>query len=101
MITEALFIMLLWTQTWKGPTGMIARVPIEADRIELARMQNGQLVAQWYAGGRLCDVALVPEERLLRLLGMWPRLPVALHGSAVVFAEILWAEGFTLRPAAD
>jgi hypothetical protein len=47
----------------------------------------------------LHDTALVTEEQLVGLLRSWPRAPLERHGRAIVFAEKLWAEDFSVRVA--
>jgi hypothetical protein len=72
---------------------------MERDWIELRRLENGRIVACWLQGGKPCDAASLTEEHLIDRLRAWPSAPLVLCGRAVVFAEKLWAEGFSLRAA--
>jgi hypothetical protein len=47
----------------------------------------------------LHDMLVIMEKQLVGLLLSWPRAPLELHGRAIVFAEKLWAEGFSVRVA--
>jgi len=71
----------------------------EQDRVELRRLERGQISARWYTGRSLQDAAIVMEEQLIGLLLSWARAPLELHGRAIVSAEKLWAEGFSVRVA--
>jgi hypothetical protein len=74
--------------------------PVEPDRIEILRLEDGRLALRRYHLGLLQEATYMAEADLADHLAAWPGLPVLLHRSAAPLAEALRAAGRDVRGGA-